>query len=95
VAGKINTHARKNVPRDCWVSVSKEHNFFSETDPVPDNSCSFEYRTMDKVQDPSNPECYTCTSSSEPLEAKTYPVNDIDINIDIADKRIVSHNRYD
>jgi hypothetical protein len=35
-----------------------------ETDPVSETSSSLEYRRMDKVQKPSNPECYP--PSSEP-----------------------------
>jgi hypothetical protein len=36
-----------------------------ETDPVSETLCSLEYRTVDKVQKPSNPECHT--PSSEPF----------------------------
>jgi hypothetical protein len=35
-------------------------------DPVFKNLCTLDYRTMDEVQKPSNPEC--CAPSSEPLE---------------------------
>jgi hypothetical protein len=37
----------------------------TETDPVPETLCSLEYRTVDKVQKPSNPECYR----QSPLES--------------------------
>jgi hypothetical protein len=43
---------------------TKEHNV-SETDPVSKMLCSLEYWTMDKVQKPSNPKCYT--PSTEPF----------------------------
>jgi hypothetical protein len=35
------------------------------TDPVSETLCSLEYRTMDRVQELSNPECYI--PSSEPI----------------------------
>jgi hypothetical protein len=37
----------------------------TERDPVSEMLCSLEYRAMDEVQKPSNPECYT--PSSEPF----------------------------
>jgi hypothetical protein len=43
----------------------------TETDPVSETSCSLEYQTMDKVQNPSNSVCYT--ASSEPF--RIYIVN--------------------
>jgi hypothetical protein len=35
-----------------------------ETDPVSETLCYLDYQTMDKIQKPSNPECYTSSSES-------------------------------
>jgi hypothetical protein len=48
-------------------------NMRTEKDPFAEKMCSSEYRTVDKVQKPSNSECYT--PSSEPSR--------IDLNFNI------------
>jgi hypothetical protein len=44
------------------VGVCHPPHLRTETDPVSETSCSLEYRTMDKVQNPGNPKCYTPSS---------------------------------
>jgi hypothetical protein len=43
------------------VGVSHAPHPRTETDPVSETLYSLEYRTMDKVQKPSNPECSSCS----------------------------------
>jgi hypothetical protein len=43
----------------------------TETDPVSEMSCSLEYQTMEKVQNPYNSVGSTCIRISKPLELES------------------------